>query len=47
MDVKRIKCPVCSLKFKWSHVCRKMKNSPCITRKWAQNPPKKYLKNDK
>ena len=42
--MNKIKCPVCGAHFKYSHVCRKLFNHPCITRKWALNPPKKYRK---
>lgn len=42
--LKRVKCPVCAAKFKYSHVCRELPNHPCITRVWALSPPKKYRK---
>jgi len=40
----KVKCPVCGSRFKFTHVCRKMPNHPCITREWAKNPPKKWKK---
>lgn len=33
--LRRVKCPVCGAKFKYSHVCRELPNHPCITREWA------------
>lgn len=35
--MKTVKCPHCKAKFKYSHVCRKLKNHPCITRDYVDN----------
>lgn len=42
--VEKVSCPVCKARFRWEHVCRKMRHHPCVTREWALNPPKKYRK---